>query len=181
MFFFSKSIVWIITLSTMQFRLPTTNLDPSMCEPPRTLLYCFVWSSMRKQCKLYEAKIINVAQGPINRQLYFTVRRLCLMWFTKVLAATHRLIFARWLDCQQLASTVMDHTVTGIAGHIITWANKGIELALEKGYEGAILQPVRWAGGWWLVLVCSERKVLLAGGWWAKRTGCRVVAALWRP
>jgi hypothetical protein len=23
--------------------------------------------------------------------------------------------------------------------------------------------------GWWLMLVCSERKVLLAGGWWAKR------------
>jgi hypothetical protein len=36
------------------------------------------------------------------------------------------------------------------------------------------LQPVRLAGGWWLVLICSERKVLLAGlfgeestaGWW---------------
>jgi hypothetical protein len=24
--------------------------------------------------------------------------------------------------------------------------------------------PVRLAGGWWLVLVCSERKVLLTGG-----------------
>jgi hypothetical protein len=22
------------------------------------------------------------------------------------------------------------------------------------------------AGGWWLVLVCSERRVLLAGCWW---------------
>jgi hypothetical protein len=28
------------------------------------------------------------------------------------------------------------------------------------------LQPVRLAGGWWLVLVCSERRVLLAGCWW---------------
>jgi hypothetical protein len=28
-------------------------------------------------------------------------------------------------------------------------------------------QPVRLAGGWWLVLVCSKRRVLLAGsGWW---------------
>jgi hypothetical protein len=22
------------------------------------------------------------------------------------------------------------------------------------------------AGGWWLVLICAERKVLLAGCWW---------------
>jgi hypothetical protein len=29
-----------------------------------------------------------------------------------------------------------------------------------------IVQPVRLAGGWWLVLICSERKVLLAGCWW---------------
>jgi hypothetical protein len=28
------------------------------------------------------------------------------------------------------------------------------------------IQPVRLAGGWWLVLICSERKVLLAGCWW---------------
>jgi hypothetical protein len=28
------------------------------------------------------------------------------------------------------------------------------------------LQPVRLAGGWWLVLVCSERRVLLAGCGW---------------
>jgi hypothetical protein len=27
-------------------------------------------------------------------------------------------------------------------------------------------QPVRLAGGWWLVLICSERKVLLTGCWW---------------
>jgi hypothetical protein len=27
-------------------------------------------------------------------------------------------------------------------------------------------QRVRLAGGWWLVLICSERKVLLAGCWW---------------
>jgi hypothetical protein len=30
----------------------------------------------------------------------------------------------------------------------------------------AVFQPVRLAGGSWLVLVCSERKVLLAGCWW---------------
>jgi hypothetical protein len=29
-----------------------------------------------------------------------------------------------------------------------------------------LLQPVRLTGGWWLVLVCSERRVLLAGCWW---------------
>jgi hypothetical protein len=27
----------------------------------------------------------------------------------------------------------------------------------------AVKQPVRLADGWWLVLICSERKVLLAG------------------
>jgi hypothetical protein len=27
-------------------------------------------------------------------------------------------------------------------------------------------QPVRLAGGRWRVLICSERKVLLAGCWW---------------
>jgi hypothetical protein len=27
-------------------------------------------------------------------------------------------------------------------------------------------QTVRLAGGWWLVLFCSERKVMLAGCWW---------------
>jgi hypothetical protein len=27
-------------------------------------------------------------------------------------------------------------------------------------------KPVCLAGGWWLVLICSERKVLLAGCWW---------------
>jgi hypothetical protein len=27
-------------------------------------------------------------------------------------------------------------------------------------------QPVRLAGGRWLILICSERKVLLAGCWW---------------
>jgi hypothetical protein len=32
--------------------------------------------------------------------------------------------------------------------------------------SASISQPVRLAGGWWLVLVCSERKVLLAGYWW---------------
>jgi hypothetical protein len=29
-----------------------------------------------------------------------------------------------------------------------------------------LLQPVRLTGGWWLVLVCSERKVLLTDCWW---------------
>jgi hypothetical protein len=32
--------------------------------------------------------------------------------------------------------------------------------------QGENLQPVRLVGGRWLVLVCSERKVLLAGCWW---------------
>jgi hypothetical protein len=30
-------------------------------------------------------------------------------------------------------------------------------------------KPVRLAGDWWLVLVCSERKVLVAGGWFVLR------------
>jgi hypothetical protein len=29
-----------------------------------------------------------------------------------------------------------------------------------------ILQPVRLAANWWLVLVCFDRKILLAGCWW---------------
>jgi hypothetical protein len=29
-----------------------------------------------------------------------------------------------------------------------------------------ILHPVRLADGWWLMLICSERKVLLASCWW---------------
>jgi hypothetical protein len=29
-----------------------------------------------------------------------------------------------------------------------------------------IIQPVRLAGCWWLVLICSKRKVLLTGCWW---------------
>jgi hypothetical protein len=29
-----------------------------------------------------------------------------------------------------------------------------------------IPDPVLLAGGWWLVLVCSERRILLAGCWW---------------
>jgi hypothetical protein len=33
------------------------------------------------------------------------------------------------------------------------------------------MQPVRLAGGWWLVLVCSERRVLLAGCGWLPVAG----------
>jgi hypothetical protein len=29
-----------------------------------------------------------------------------------------------------------------------------------------VIQPVRLAGDWWLMLLCSERRVLLAGCWW---------------
>jgi hypothetical protein len=38
--------------------------------------------------------------------------------------------------------------------------------AFVGGHGGGTFQPVRLAGGWWLVLVCSERRVLLAGCWW---------------
>jgi hypothetical protein len=37
---------------------------------------------------------------------------------------------------------------------------------LKRIDNGINLEPVRLAGGWWLVLVCSERRVLLAGCWW---------------
>jgi hypothetical protein len=36
--------------------------------------------------------------------------------------------------------------------------------ALPK--RASLSRHVRLAGGWWLVLICSERKVLLAGCWW---------------
>jgi hypothetical protein len=31
-------------------------------------------------------------------------------------------------------------------------------------------QPVRLAEGWWLMLICFERKVLLADCWWLVRS-----------
>jgi hypothetical protein len=39
--------------------------------------------------------------------------------------------------------------------------------------------PVRLAGGWWLVLVCSERKVLLAGCWLICSERKILLAASW--
>jgi hypothetical protein len=36
----------------------------------------------------------------------------------------------------------------------------------EKLIQESFVQPVRLAGGWWLMLVCSEIKVLLVGCWW---------------
>jgi hypothetical protein len=33
-------------------------------------------------------------------------------------------------------------------------------------FEEHHMHPVRLAGGWWLVLICYERKVLLTGCWW---------------
>jgi hypothetical protein len=41
----------------------------------------------------------------------------------------------------------------------------------------ANLQPVRLAGGWRLVLICSERKVLLAGCWWLVCSERKVLVA----
>jgi hypothetical protein len=35
-----------------------------------------------------------------------------------------------------------------------------------RAHRRRVFRPVRLAGGWWLVLVCSERKVLLAGSCW---------------
>jgi hypothetical protein len=44
-------------------------------------------------------------------------------------------------------------------------------MAIANDFTGpGLLQPVRSAGGWWLVLVCSERKVPLAGWFWEKST-----------
>jgi hypothetical protein len=33
------------------------------------------------------------------------------------------------------------------------------------------------AGGWWLVLICSERKVLLASCWWLVRSKRKILLA----
>jgi hypothetical protein len=33
----------------------------------------------------------------------------------------------------------------------------------EPASADILPEPVRLAGGWWLVLVCSERRILLAG------------------
>jgi hypothetical protein len=32
--------------------------------------------------------------------------------------------------------------------------------------QSFVLKSIRLATGWWLVLIYSERKVLLAGCWW---------------
>jgi hypothetical protein len=42
-------------------------------------------------------------------------------------------------------------------------------------YLARDLQPVRLAGGWWLVLISSERRVLLAGCWWLVRSERKVL------
>jgi hypothetical protein len=39
------------------------------------------------------------------------------------------------------------------------------------------IQTVRLAGGWWLVLICSERKVLLPGCWWLVYSERKVLLA----
>jgi hypothetical protein len=54
------------------------------------------------------------------------------------------------LDCQLLI----------LAGTVATKNTKCISKSLPNSL------PVRLAGGLWLVLVCSERKVLLSGRWW---------------
>jgi hypothetical protein len=41
---------------------------------------------------------------------------------------------------------------------------EGKRPAWELGVSGS--QCVTFAGGWWLVLICCERKGLLAGCWW---------------
>jgi hypothetical protein len=46
------------------------------------------------------------------------------------------------------------------------WLGLGSCRVDMKDQQGANVQPVRLAGGWWLVLVCSERTVLLAGCGW---------------
>jgi hypothetical protein len=40
-----------------------------------------------------------------------------------------------------------------------------------------IKQPVRLAGGWLLVLICSERKILLADCWWLVCSERKVLVA----
>jgi hypothetical protein len=37
---------------------------------------------------------------------------------------------------------------------------------LQEKANGLVCQHVRLAGGWWLVLICSERKILLSSCWW---------------
>jgi hypothetical protein len=54
--------------------------------------------------------------------------------------------------------TVLHVTVTGIRGPLLDIV---LQSAVQE--ERTDMQPVRLAGGWWLVLICSERKVLLAG------------------
>jgi hypothetical protein len=44
----------------------------------------------------------------------------------------------------------------------------GVPAESGGGWLHCRLQPVRLAGCWWLVLICSERKVLLTGLFWEK-------------
>jgi hypothetical protein len=45
----------------------------------------------------------------------------------------------------------------------------GCHVPCPDGISVADHLPVRLAVGWWLVLVCSERRVLLTGGWFVLR------------
>jgi hypothetical protein len=36
----------------------------------------------------------------------------------------------------------------------------------ERSFFDPLNKPSAYSVGWWLVLVCSERRVLLAGCWW---------------
>jgi hypothetical protein len=41
-----------------------------------------------------------------------------------------------------------------------------LEFVFWKGGNHWQLKPLRLADDWWLVLICFERKILVAGCWW---------------
>jgi hypothetical protein len=75
--------------------------------------------------------------------------------------------FSIMLECQfSILEHDIKHSLVVATGSVLdlfhaNHSRNGI--ILWKSWEK---QPVRLAGGWWLVLVCSERKVLLSGCWW---------------
>jgi hypothetical protein len=54
----------------------------------------------------------------------------------------------------------------GLASLLLIHSTDIILIDHDSVHKNSGMQPVRLAGGWWLVLVCSERTVLLSGCWW---------------
>jgi hypothetical protein len=60
----------------------------------------------------------------------------------------------------------VDNTIGGLehSGQFLDYVRR-LKIAGNRPENNTLLRLVRLAGGWWLVLIYCERKILLAG-WW---------------